>query len=559
MNFDTYLLEDRLVRRSPIDSGNKAGDKGIQTKRLLGRPGTSPTGSIASLDRASEPLGLAGICLIGPSDVTVEDGTPAASADTTLCVAAATSVASLARVAMPPHLAIAWHNKTELDAALGAVPDGADVAFSTEPCDAATLANRISALLVELSEWDERMQLAGARSRDLMSILEVGEELLENPVALLDEEEALIGYAGDIPKSAGSTIWGEVLDRGYSPMSFFGTDELDDISRQLASDGVVLIAPRRGGGSTHLGVNIYADGAVLGCVALVDVSSPITQGQVSIAMHIARRMERLAETLRYESHGVDEAPWCLSMVLDGAPLTDGLLRFHLRRIGWKQEDGYRALCFRIPTEDGSQVEANSYVWSLRQVMPKAISVPHEDVVVAVWREKDYDVSDPALTRALCADFPEERAVFGVSSPFENFRLAASAYAQAHSALAIGERVGWSGMVSFDEVFDAHLYQELDGDTRLAEFMHPAVLRLLRSTKPSRMNESLESLFTYLMCGRNVSQAAKRLYMHRNTLEYRLDAIQKSMGCDLSACSEDELFRMALSCVLAIQSHNNFVG
>lgn len=554
MNFDTYLLEDRLVRLA-ADSPSKERTK---PERLLKRPKATSESSITSLDSASKPLGLNGVRLMGPSTDASEGGLLAADADTTLCVADAATVISCERGSIPPHLAIAWRNKCELDAALEAVPGGSDVIFSTEPCDAMSLANRVSSLLAELSEWDERMQLAGARSRDLMAILDVGEEQLDNPAALLDEEEALIGYSGDLPENARSTIWGEVLKRGYSPMSFFGTDELEDIRRQLAAESVVLITPRRGKGSTHLGVNIEVEGTTLGCIAMVDVTSPITQGQVSIAMHVARRMELLAETLHYEPHRLDVAPWCLRMVLDGAPLTDGLLRFHLHRIGWRQEDDFRCLCFRIPTENGSQVEVNSYVGSLKCAMPKAISIAYEDVVVTVWREKDYDVSDPALSQALCADFPKGRAIFGVSSSFENFRLAASAYAQARSALAIGERVGWTGMVAFDEVFDAHLYQELEGDTRLGEFMHPAVIHLINTAKPDHITDSLESLFTYLMCGRNVSQAAKRLYMHRNTLEYRIDAIERSLGCDLSACSDDELFRMALSCVLAIQSRSNLV-
>ncbi|MDE6356810.1 MAG: helix-turn-helix domain-containing protein [Clostridia bacterium] len=38
--------------------------------------------------------------------------------------------------------------------------------------------------------------------------------------------------------------------------------------------------------------------------------------------------------------------------------------------------------------------------------------------------------------------------------------------------------------------------------------------------------------TFLACGLNVSLAARRLYMHRNTLIYRLNALKRKTGLDL---------------------------
>ncbi len=38
--------------------------------------------------------------------------------------------------------------------------------------------------------------------------------------------------------------------------------------------------------------------------------------------------------------------------------------------------------------------------------------------------------------------------------------------------------------------------------------------------------------TFLSCGLNVSLAARRLYMHRNTLIYRLNSLKRKTGLDL---------------------------
>lgn len=40
-------------------------------------------------------------------------------------------------------------------------------------------------------------------------------------------------------------------------------------------------------------------------------------------------------------------------------------------------------------------------------------------------------------------------------------------------------------------------------------------------------------------------------MHRNTLDYRLRAIAKEMDIDAENLTEDECFRIALTCLLAL--------
>ncbi len=45
-------------------------------------------------------------------------------------------------------------------------------------------------------------------------------------------------------------------------------------------------------------------------------------------------------------------------------------------------------------------------------------------------------------------------------------------------------------------------------------------------------EYLQTLEAFLACGLNVSQAAKQAFMHRNTLNYRLNKFQKITGLNL---------------------------
>lgn len=64
------------------------------------------------------------------------------------------------------------------------------------------------------------------------------------------------------------------------------------------------------------------------------------------------------------------------------------------------------------------------------------------------------------------------------------------------------------------------------DKLIAEYNMPALTKIF---KDSGMMQTIE---VFLQSGMNISRTAKILYMHRNTLIYKLNSIRKLTGLDL---------------------------
>lgn len=58
-------------------------------------------------------------------------------------------------------------------------------------------------------------------------------------------------------------------------------------------------------------------------------------------------------------------------------------------------------------------------------------------------------------------------------------------------------------------------------------------------------ETLDSIQKFLDCDMNIASAAKALYIHRNTMVYRLDRLQKQTGLDVRHFEDAMLFKMAM--------------
>jgi len=92
---------------------------------------------------------------------------------------------------------------------------------------------------------------------------------------------------------------------------------------------------------------------------------------------------------------------------------------------------------------------------------------------------------------------------------------------------------------------------LQGEPGWLEFA-TAQLGPLLGTRPDE-RELLHSLRTYLSCGRNAKAAARRLQVHRNTLQYRLRRIETLLGRALD--DTEVLFSLDLACRI-LEAHEN---
>ena len=61
-------------------------------------------------------------------------------------------------------------------------------------------------------------------------------------------------------------------------------------------------------------------------------------------------------------------------------------------------------------------------------------------------------------------------------------------------------------------------------------------------------ETLTTINKFFENNLNVSETSRQLYIHRNTLVYRLDKLQKSTGLDLRIFEDAITFRIALMVV-----------
>ena len=172
----------------------------------------------------------------------------------------------------------------------------------------------------------------------------------------------------------------------------------------------------------------------------------------------------------------------------------------------------------------------------------------EDGIVAVIKSlsspDDYEELEKCAAEAV--DIVEAEAMVGVRAAYgtivgELHELSKS-YKEAHMAMDVGQ-IFYAGrrVLSYYKLGIGRLIYQLPV-TLCRMFLHET----LGEYDPALIdNETLTTIRTFFENNLNVSETARKLFIHRNTLVYRLEKLQKSTGLDIRAFDDAMTFRLAL--------------
>ena len=132
---------------------------------------------------------------------------------------------------------------------------------------------------------------------------------------------------------------------------------------------------------------------------------------------------------------------------------------------------------------------------------------------------------------------------GVGGTTQSFADSAVSYKQAATAVRMSGLFEMkTGVATYKDYVFIKLLEELP-KYKLEEFL--SVLSEPDTKTVFSDSEMLETASEFLKANLNVSEASRNLFMHRNTLMYRLDKIEKATGLDIRKFQDAMTFRLMM--------------
>ena len=140
--------------------------------------------------------------------------------------------------------------------------------------------------------------------------------------------------------------------------------------------------------------------------------------------------------------------------------------------------------------------------------------------------------------------PKSAALIGLSLPFQNLKQLPCFYQQSIQAVKPAQKKEVP-LLTIASCLSENILSSCRSLPETPSLIDPTILKLAEAD----LNESdqlLKTLYTYLICGKSISQTADILFIHRNTLRHRLNKIKTYLPGDLDDCKYAEKLLLSLA-------------
>jgi len=423
------------------------------------------------------------------------------------------------------------------------------------PVEPNILLNRAHECFQKYAEWFEELYKSIAIGDTIETILEKCTPLLKNPFFIDDSSYRTLARLRNYPTEG-------FRDNEYIYMQQSGHHSADYIFAMLNSNVSVessAISPRpiihRLEFLEHrtLYSTIKVEGEIVGFFSCIEIETLFTPGMMDVCealtelMSIVLSRQTNIPATRQKSLDND----LFLGIMNGSIVDHELTKTAFSQLGLANGD-----YFVVYTVTNVNTSENAFLLPrimelLMSNLDSGFTVADGANIIIVVNAKLTGELREKLVHLIGFYLAEFNVTIGLSLGFSDPLALSTYYYQAVAATRLGPLTDHDSKVfGYGEIVGYDVLEKYGTKEQRAAICHPAVFILKEHDRDKKMN-LLPTLKIFVECLGDTAQAAERLYLHRNSLYYRLKQITALTGVDLS----DERVRSHITLSLRILEIN----
>lgn len=377
-------------------------------------------------------------------------------------------------------------------------------------------------------------------TNDIQNLLDTGYKILGQPIMLVDISMCFIAQSG-AESVKDEPFWDWILTNGYVKEEYTNLIMEDEISTQEKFVWEYGMENHR-----QLVAKIIQGHTTLGYLKLLEYNHPITPVEKEILGNLSNLIAILMSTsnIRYKFANSKVEAFLESLVerktVDESDIKDRFQALNIRLAG---------NLYVIAIEPISKIELPvEQLYLLKRKLHNILNRPtifiHNNRLIVLYDTDSDSLTDDYNYTTLDSLLKEYKLIAGVSTAFTNLSLVADEYTNALDALHLAKRINLKDTFVF---YSNHILDQLilgfAGDHNPRYLMHPAIMNLAEIDQ-EKNSEYVVSLLTYIRNGLNLTNTARELHIHHNTLKYRISKIVELTSIDFT--NYDECYQLFLS-------------
>ena len=425
----------------------------------------------------------------------------------------------------------------------GPLPSQGNIAVLSDPVSGPALFNQLQESLIQrqrMAAIFNTLISGPLTGEELQNLVNQAAALLGNPIFLVGTDHHFLAAcpmlaAGDestyTTRTKTDLAAGIVGDEGVMLM------ERNGISRRAADSTEPFLYYNAYLERTSVMTSVRVGTIEAATIAMIEVHRPFTADDLDCFGELAGVIAREMQKNEYFLQNADrKAGYFLGQLLDDPQPAPAMVTRQLSRLHFSPKARFFVVVFQFPSDPAPGVRYDILETQLRGILYNTMQVTYQRrFVILFTRGEDEGLGDYVL-HTLRTQAESNHLAVGISNAFHSLAEVRRYYQQALEAIRFGLRIPKENTYRplffyLDYAFIAML-ELCRQQTDLMNFCSPMLLRLLEH---DRQNDAdlMNTLFEYLENAENMQKTAAALYIHKNTLAYRLNRIREIMNNDFT--------------------------
>lgn len=387
------------------------------------------------------------------------------------------------------------------------------------------LFNKVLDIFLYFNQWEARMDKLINNNCELQDLLDNSDEVIGWPISIIDRAQKTLATS----KFANSNdiIWQEICS-GYIRTELLRQDSVQvsevvkynkPIQRySTLSKRIILTQPVRI--SNH----------VVGFIATHNPNSTeqyFNRGIEHIVSYFTKFIAKMMSSneFYYMSRGVMFEYLLVDLIegniIDSAQISDRLLFTN-----WSLDKG--KILISITSQSDKLKNLRDYVM---QIITNSHCIIYDKCLVTIISNLDEDGLSSSILKQLEEWVLKNNLRCGISNLFYDLIDTKKYYEQTRAALNLGNVLPTKNKIyKYSDYTLYHAISKLSENDDIIGFCHPSIQKLVSVPGNSML---VETLRVYLQNDCNIAVSAKELFIHRNSMVYRINKLKEELELDLS--------------------------
>lgn len=368
---------------------------------------------------------------------------------------------------------------------------------------------------------------------DLSQVLETAEQELSNPIIIVDESFKVLHYSKKIELT--DEIWVKNIQQGYCTYEFISEVSKIKAFRSAPSSAEAFKVVCHENRITKWVSKILIGGKLAGYIVVPECHAKLTEEQVNLMPIFSKIAAQHVSKVHYQYDSKEFTEEKLLIDLLEGKITDQTeLSDRLKWAGQSFKPCKWLILIKAYSNKRLTVKTTRLQTQFHKLFPNVKQLIFKGFLLLLITAKDEQGFSTEKVKQL-EDILAVKKMNGLySDMFTDLLELPRQFDRLKRAQQTAVQLGkMDSLLSYTSMKFYQLLNDFpDNDKQqLISYCHPAVLKLLQYDKENH-TDYYQTLQTYLFNNQNINGTAELLYIHRNTMKYRLKKINELIGITL---------------------------